>query len=175
MFHYDFAYGLCNRFNMGKTLNGTSVPIRSSGQVGFKYGLQLELYAGSAQVQEKFAMTRGFRVLIFNRTNVYPIGQDMSVDVPKGQATNIGIRRIFTNHLPYPYSNCLPSDVSQIKWTQNEVLYFMYENFVSGQYYNTGNFWEEAGNWTWDWTVSYSQSICVKLCFQRHLYLTCGK
>jgi hypothetical protein len=159
---------------MGRNLHGNTTSIRTSGQVGSKYGLQLELYAGSAQQQEKFVMIRGFRLFVFNRTNVYPVPDDIGIDVSTGQATNIGITRTFTNHLPAPFTNCLPSDITQIDWTQNSILQFMYNNFVTGQYYWSTNMWPYAGNWTWNWTVSYSQSICVKLCFQNYLFQTCG-
>jgi hypothetical protein len=54
-YHYDFNYGLCYRFNMGKDIYGNSTDIRTSGKVGWQNGLQLELYAGHAQIQEKYA------------------------------------------------------------------------------------------------------------------------
>jgi hypothetical protein len=174
MFHYDYVYGLCWRFNMGRDVYGNITSIKTSGQAGFANGLQLELYAGLAQMQEKFVMKRGFRVLVFNRTNVYPIPGDIGIDVSTGQETSIGITRTFTNHLPAPFSNCLQSDITQIDWNQNDALKFMYDNFVTGQYYWTANAWEYAGDWTWNWTVSYSQSICVKLCFQKYLFQKCG-
>jgi hypothetical protein len=174
MSHYDFIYGMCWRFNSGMNLKGKHVPIRTSGQVGLKHGLQMELYAGHAELQEKFSMIRGFKVFVFNKTNVYPIAADIGIDVSTGQATNIGIVRSFTNHLPAPFTNCLPTDIKRIDWGQNEILQFMYDNFVSGQFYTNYGFWRYAGNWTWNWTVEYSQSICVKLCFQKHLFPACG-
>jgi hypothetical protein len=175
MYHYDFYYGLCWRFNSGKALKGNDSRIRTSGQVGWKHGLQLELYTGNAHLQEKFAMARGFRVFVFNKSNQFPVGLDIGVDVGTGRTTNIGIKRTFTNRLSSPYSNCLSDDVTQIDWNQNEVLQFMYDNFVQDQSYLSGGFWRYAGNWTWNWTVSYSQSICVKLCFQKYLFQTCGR
>jgi hypothetical protein len=175
MFTYDFFYGMCYRFNSGKNLYGQDVAIRTSGQVGWRQGLQLELYAGNAQVQEKFAMVRGFRIFVFNQTNVYPIPEDIGIDVATGLSTNIGIKRTFTYHLPYPYTNCLPTDITKIDWTQNDFLQFMNDNFVKGQYYWTARGWPPGGDWTWNWTVSYSQSICVKLCFQMYLFKNCGK
>jgi hypothetical protein len=159
---------------MGRNLHGNETIIKKSGQVGLANGLQLELYAGFARIQEKFVMKRGFRVLVFNRTNVYPIPGDIGIDVSTGQETSIGITRTFTNHLPAPFSDCLPSDINKIDWNQNEALKFMYENFVTGQYYWNANSWNYAGNWTWNWTVSYSQSICVKLCHQKYLLRKCG-
>jgi hypothetical protein len=172
--HFDYYYGLCWRFNMGKSVKGKDIPVQTSGQVGWKHGLQLELYKGNEKIQERFSMSRGFRLFIFNRSNQYPVGLDIGVDVATGRATSIGIKRSFLTQLPAPYSNCLPTDINQIDWSQNEVLQFMYDNFIRGQYYSSEGFWTYAGNWTWNWTVSYSQSICVKLCFQKYLFQTCG-
>jgi hypothetical protein len=175
MFHYDFLYGLCWRFNSGKSLQGKDLPIRNAGLVGWRNGLQLELYAGHAELQDKFSMDRGFRFFVFNRSNVYPVAYDIGVDVATGQSTNIGIKRTIMSHLPAPFSDCLPTDTNKIDWNQNEILQFMYDNFVTGQYYWATNMWDYAGNWTWDWQVAYSQSICVKLCFQKSLFQACGK
>jgi hypothetical protein len=170
-YHYDFDYGLCYSFNMGKDIYGNDTKIRTSGQVGWRNGLQLELYTGHAKLQDKFTAIRGYRVLIFDQSNVYPVADDLGVDIATGMATNIGIRRTFTYHLASPYSNCLQSDISQIDWSKNEVLQFMYDNFVQGQYYTTGGY---TTYWKWNWTVSYSQSICVMMCFQKYLFEQCG-
>jgi hypothetical protein len=172
---YDFEYGMCWWFNTGRDLFGNATDVHVSGQVGWLSGLRLELYAGHAQLQEKFSNKRGFRLFVFNRSNVNPIPEDVGIDISTGQCTSIGLRRLVTTHLPYPYSNCLPTDITQINWNQNEVLKFMYDNFVSGQYYSTNYAWDYAGEWTWNWTVSYSQTICVQLCFQKYLLETCGK
>jgi hypothetical protein len=174
MFTYDFTYGMCFRFNSGKNLFGNDTGIRTIGQAGWKNGLQLELYAGKAQLQERFVKMRGFRIFVFNRTNVYPVPEDNGIDAATGLATNIGIRRTFTNHLPVPYSNCLTTDITKIDWSRNEALQFMFNHFVDGQYYNTEAGMSMAGVWIWNWTVSYSQSICVKLCFQKYLFQACG-
>jgi hypothetical protein len=174
MYHYDFYFGLCWRYNMGRNLKGITVPIRMIGEAGFRNGLQLELYVGHAELQEKYSTRRGFRVLVFNKSTVYPVAEDIGVDVATGMETNIGVRRTFTTHLPAPFSNCLPIDTSQIDWSQNDALNFMFENYVAGQYYSSEGFWTPAGNWTWNWTVSYSQSICIKLCFQKSLFKKCG-
>jgi hypothetical protein len=114
MYHYDFFYGLCWRFNAGKGLQGNDLPIRTAGQVGWKNGLQLELYAGHAELQERLTLKRGFRVLVFNKSTVFPIADEIGIDVSTGQETNIGIKRTFVNHLPDPFSNCLPTDINQI-------------------------------------------------------------
>jgi hypothetical protein len=172
--HYDFQYGLCWRFNSGRSLQGKILPIRTSGLVGLRNGLQLELYTGNARIQEKFTITRGFRVLVFNKSTVYPVAADIGVNVATGQTTYIGLTRTFAKHLPAPFSNCLPTDTTKIDWSQNEILQFMYDNFVKGQYYSNEAFWSYAGNWTWDWKVTYSQSNCVKLCFQKYLFQECG-
>ena len=167
---YDYQYGLCYRFNMGRYMNGSGKPILSSGRPGWRHGLTLDLFAGSARAQEKYIANRGFRILVFNRSNPYPIAQDIGVDVATGQSTNIAINREFTNHLPEPYSNCLPTEINEIDWTKNEALSFMFENFVNGSYYSSG---AVLGNWSWEWRVSYDQNLCIKLCFQKYLFETC--
>ncbi len=171
LYQYDLYYGLCYRFNAGKDIQGNDTRIRKSGKVGWRNGLQLELYAGQAKVQEKYAATRGFRILIFNQSNVYPLIEEIGVDVATGMATNIGIRRTFIFHLPAPYNDCLPTNISQIDWSKNDVLQFMYDNFVQGQYYTSGGYMFDL---KWNWAVSYSQSICVKMCFQKYLFEKCG-
>jgi hypothetical protein len=175
MYYYDFTYGLCFRFNVGKSANGKDLPIKKSGQVGHRNGLQLELYAGHAKFQDEYSIKRGFRVLVFNRSVLYPVADEIGIDLATGQETSIGIRRIFINHLPAPFSNCLPADTTKIDWTQNEVLKYMHDNFIKGQYYWSTDAWDYAGNWTWDWRVAYSQSKCVKLCSQMYLFQECGK
>ncbi len=61
---------------MGKIMAGNSTPTMTSGKVGWRNGLELELYAGHAQLQEKFAAIRGFRILVFNQSNIFPIAED---------------------------------------------------------------------------------------------------
>jgi hypothetical protein len=161
-------YGLCWRFNSGKSLQGKSKPIRTSGQVGLMQGLQLELYAGHSQLQNKFSITRGFRFFVFNKSTVYPNAADIGINVATGHATYIGITRTFTNHLPAPYSNCLPVDPTKIEWNQNEVLQFMYDNFVQGQYYWSGDFWNSAGNWTWDFI---HRPNVLNFAFKNHYFI----
>ena len=167
---YDYYYGLCYRFNMGRYMNGSVKPVLSSGRPGWRYGLILDLFSGSARFQEKYIANRGFRILVFNRSNPYPIAQDIGVDVATGMSTNIAINREFTYHLPAPYSNCLPTDINKINWGQNEVLNFMFEHFVNGNYYSSGSI---LGNWSWEWQISYDQNLCIKFCFQKYLFETC--
>jgi hypothetical protein len=85
---------------MGKDVSGNSLQILTSVQEGWRNGLQLELYAGHAQLQEKFKAIRGFRILVFNKSDMYSVAEDFGVDVANGMATNIGIKRTFIFHLP---------------------------------------------------------------------------
>jgi hypothetical protein len=41
MIYYDYKYGSCWRFNMGKTFNGTDVPPLTIGQVGYLYYIKI--------------------------------------------------------------------------------------------------------------------------------------
>jgi hypothetical protein len=167
MLWFDFEYGNCYRFNAGRDINGTEQLIKVSGQPGWKYGLSIELYTGNADLQEEFVANRGFRIVVLNKTNPVVMMQDFGLNVPCGQETNIAIKRSFINRLPAPYSNCLSSDVSQINWSQNDVLQFMYSQFVKDNHYDNGV-------WQWNFTVSYTQYICLKMCHQMNLFKTCG-
>lgn len=62
-------------------------------------GLQLELYTGSRLRQEKYALTRGFRILALNKTFTQQKIEDFGVDVSVGQATNIVVRRTVINRI----------------------------------------------------------------------------
>jgi hypothetical protein len=160
-------YGECYRFNAGRDINGTVLPIQKSGKTGWKYGLSLELYAGNSKTQEEFIANRGFRIIVFNRTNLVNMVEDYGINIATGQETNIAIKRTFINRLPHPYTHCLASDVTLVDWKKNEVLQFMYTNFVQNNMYDNGA-------WQWNFTVTYTQYICLKMCYQKYLFETCN-
>jgi hypothetical protein len=167
MLWFDLAYGNCYRFNAGRDINGTEQAVRVSGQTGWKYGLSIELYASNADLQEEYIANRGFRIVVLNRTNPVTMIQDFGLNVPCGQETNIAIKRSLINRLPAPYSNCFPSDITKINWNQNDVLQFMYSQFVKDNYYDNGV-------WQWNFTISYTQYLCLIMCYQMNLFKTCG-
>lgn len=80
------------------------------------------------------------------------------VNIATGEETNIAISATYTYHLPAPYGNCLPTDVTQIDFTANSVLSFMNQYFVQGNNY----------------TIAYTQLLCLKMCLQQYVYTTCG-
>jgi amiloride-sensitive sodium channel subunit delta len=171
MEYLDYHYGLCYRFNQGRDLSGRVVNISTLGLAGLKQGLQLELYAGHKS-QEKYMQTRGFRIIVFNKSDVNQMGQDVGIDVATGLNTNIAVQRTFTTHLSAPHGNCLPTDIAKINWNQNDVLKFMYDNYIDGSYYKPTNY----SSWTterWHWTLTYSQFFCLKMCFMKYLYENC--
>jgi hypothetical protein len=167
--YYDYYYGTCWRFNTGVSTNGTAVPIMTIGNPGWRDGLQLELYAGSATLQEMYMIERGFRVIVTNRTRQYDLSYaDYGVKVSTGQATDIVVKREFTNHLPAPYGPCLSNDITQVDWTRNDVLKFMKANFIDGNYY------DNQGKSSWNITLQYSQYVCLKMCYQKLLFSMCA-
>lgn len=125
------------------------------------------MFAGDSELQDKFITNRGFRILVFNQSEYYQIALDEGVNVATGQETNIAVRRVFLKHLPSPYGNCLNSDNTKIDWNQNDVLAFMYSNFILNNYYDNGNF-------THNLTLTYTQFVCLKCCFQKFLLSYCG-
>lgn len=94
MYFYDYYFMNCYRFNQGVDSSGASQSIKNSGIAGWRYGLQLELYAGSSAYQEKYVAERGFRVLIFNKSDPLQIHEDIGINAPVGFETNIG-KRLF--------------------------------------------------------------------------------
>jgi hypothetical protein len=172
MEYFDFYYGLCYRFNQGRALNGTQLNISTQGLAGQRNGLQLELYVGSAHLQEKYMIKRGFRLLVFNKNDVNQVAQDTGIDVATGMSTNVVVERTFTNHLPAPYGSCLSNDITKVNWNENDVLKFMFENYIDGSYFNT-TFIPAWTSERWNWTLTYSQDFCLKMCFQKYLYENC--
>jgi hypothetical protein len=83
-------------------------------------------------------ISRGFRIVVFNNSNFFASHEDAGVNIATGQGTDIAVRRIFTNRLSPPVGNCLDSNTPLIDWKTNEILNFMYKNFVAGNYYNAG-------------------------------------
>lgn len=140
--------------------------IEYSGRPGWRYGLQLELYAGSADWQEKYIPSRGFRIAVFNKSDKIQTMDEVGLNVPVGFETNVAIKRSFVNHLPAPYGQCLERDIDKVDWNKNDVLKFMYSDFVKDNYFDNGRN-------RWDWTVTYTRSVCLKMCYQLYLWEQC--
>jgi hypothetical protein len=105
-------------------------------------------------------------VLVFNASDPYQIAEDSGISISTSMETNVIIKRSFLTHMDYPYGECLEQDVNKINWNKNDVLQFMKSDFIDGNFYDNGN-------WTWNWTLTYSRYVCVKLCFQKYLFDTC--
>jgi hypothetical protein len=174
--YFDYYYGFCYRFNQGIDLSGNPSNISMVGVAGVKYGLQLELYAGYATGQELYMQTRGFRVTVFNKSAVDHIALEQGIDVATGLNTNIAVIRTTLTHLAKPYGPCLPIDIDKITWTQNVHLKFMYDNYIDGSYFIglPNPYAPTQATVNWNWTVIYSQFICLKLCYQKYLFEQCG-
>jgi hypothetical protein len=64
--------------------------------------------------------------------------------------------------------------ISQINWSQNEHLQFMYDHYIDGSYH-IGLPNPITGQITpnWNWTVVYTQFFCLKTCFQKYVWEQC--
>jgi hypothetical protein len=75
---------MCYRFNQGINGSGDVVPLKTLGKSGWRNGLQLELYttqAAACQInQDKFMINRGFRIVVFNKSNFFPSQEDSGVN-----------------------------------------------------------------------------------------------
>lgn len=142
------------------------MPYLKLGLVGRRYGFQVELYTLNPLLQEKYAVLHGFRVNVFNQSDPFKVYDDVGIDVAAGQQTNVAIKRTLINHLPSPYTGCLSNQIKEIDWSQNEVLKFMYQHFI------LNNTLDEYG-FKANWEITYTQSTCLKLCFQMYLYEQC--
>jgi hypothetical protein len=173
--YFDYYYGFCYRFNQGIDLNGNPLNISTVGVAGTRYGLELELYAGYVSGQEYYVPTRGFRISVFNKSSVDQMVREQGIDIPTGMNTNIEVTRTFLTHLSQPFSNCLPTDITQINWNTNVHLQYTYKHYVDGSYFpGLINPYTGVDAPNWNWTLIYSQFFCLKLCFQKYLFEQCG-
>jgi hypothetical protein len=101
------------------------------------------------------------------------VAQDEGVEVSTGTSTSISIERVFSYRLAEPYGKCLPTDISKIDFSQNDVLKFMYDDYIDGSYYQPihKSIWLGP---QWNWTLVYNQYFCLKMCYQKYLYSQCG-
>ncbi len=103
-YYHDYNYGSCFSFNLGKVNNASKYgkiekkEILESKNSGWNNGLQLELYVGNPDRQQKYNFKGGVRIVVHNQS-ITPFPNDDGIDVATGQQTNVAISRSFVNHL----------------------------------------------------------------------------
>jgi hypothetical protein len=133
---YDFYYGGCYRFNHKGTIK--------SYKKGKIAGIHMEI-----DVLNNYSIPwlseEGVQVFIHNDSEKISFNQ--GIYAPAGKSTNIAIKRVFSNKLEIPYSNCV----------ENLAMY-------DSKYYlilKNANF-------------TYKQSDCLQLCFSDYAFKQCG-
>jgi hypothetical protein len=109
--YYDFNYGNCYTFNSGYNASGHRVPIRTVQKPGRFAGLYLQLFIGRPQSVYLSEFTSGIHLLISNQS--LPLSLSEGINAKPGTITNVDIRKVFTNRLPEPYSEC--KDLNKFK------------------------------------------------------------
>jgi hypothetical protein len=145
---YSRIYGNCHIFNSRRPLNATSYNIsslRKSSKTGKINGLSVGLFVGIPKSSYTFDVNLGAHLFIQNQSVPLSLFFD-GLDISTSAETNIHLRRIFTNKLGKPYSNCIDQD----------------DSFDSKFF----NLIKSSG-------FTYRQMDCFDLCFQDYLINEC--
>jgi len=99
LWFYSYEYGNCYRLNS----------LHKTGKNGETGGFNLELYAGNSSLPftDYYMNSRGFRLLIHNKSDLDLNLKDYGIDISTGRVTNIAIKRTFHQRLPKPHSDCV--------------------------------------------------------------------
>ena len=143
---FSYEYGNCYTFNfLLANANSTAKTISNAGPA---FGLVMELFAGIPG--KLYSTESGFYVAVHNNSDMVMTsytGNKISV----GQATNIGVKRILTNKLNAPYSNCTIAFDSTATTTDFDIFT---KSIVNGY---------------------YSKERCFEICLQKYFVLpACG-
>jgi hypothetical protein len=136
---YNFFFGNCFQFNT----NGTE----KSTKTGKAYGFNVQLFVGDPNATQAGITTQsGVLIYIHNKTD--QINMFNGIEASVGTSTNIAIRKMYSNKIEQPYSDCV----------ENE------EKLKSSVFYNK----------IVAFNKSYKQTDCFDLCFSHHLFKNCS-
>ena len=97
-FSYDF--GNCYQFNA--VFNSS---IKKSFSEGIDYGLTLLM--GPIVNNNKYLTSTSRGLVVFVQNQSFPLSDHDLINIETGKETNIGIKRVFTQNQPKPYSECV--------------------------------------------------------------------
>jgi hypothetical protein len=132
----DPRYGICYRFNSGKTINGSNIDLLKTSIAGRSGGLQVE-------VNE----TNGLLIFVHNNSippypnENYNNINGKSIFVSTGFSTDLAIDKVFTQRLGEPYNQCVKKIDDFNSNNKKLYQYILDKNYI------------------------YSQQRCYKLCF----------
>jgi len=144
LWRYDSFYGNCFTLNSGVTINGTRSDLVSSYHPGILSGIQIELLVGPEYYSDLITNT-GAHIFIHN-SSIIP-RESEGFDLSTKTRTNIAIKRIFSNRIPQPYSNCI-----NLNGSFNSLVYNI---LVNSKYL-------------------YRQRDCYDLCYQLNTVRKCN-
>ena len=147
--YYDYYFGYCFRFNMGKLIGNIRQPIKYSSQAGQINGLQLELFIGAANENNRFfSIESGIAIFIHSQTDIpYNL---QGIKISTGTSTYISLEKNTITQIPYPFSDCT-------------------ENLSDKSAYNSDLYHKMI-----DSNKTYMQTNCKFMCYQKYLGEQCG-
>jgi len=103
------------KFNSGKNINGTPIKLKKQKVIGYYGGLTAEVFLGRPDQflakKTPDTHTSSFKIYIHNLSLSAVESTENPIKLTPGLSTELKIKRIFKEILPYPYNNCL-KDVS---------------------------------------------------------------
>jgi hypothetical protein len=102
---YSLNYGNCFRFNSLTDSNGNNIAIKKVIKDGINSELELVLYLKDQKNIPYIQEDRGFRLFIENQSHV-PSTFDNGILVKAGTSTEISMKKLITERLPPPFSDC---------------------------------------------------------------------
>lgn len=146
VWYYNYEFGNCFRFNSGVFKNGSKAPLKITSNGGSTIvNLFLVFLLGTPKNPYPTSVSTGLRVFIHNASFSPAIYE--AVDAKTGTLTNIGVKRVFTQKSPQPYSDCMDMN-------SYESVYFK----ILTRHLNR----------------TYRQIDCLELCLQRLILTKCG-
>ena len=111
-------FGVCYSFNSGKYYNGSKAPIKMLKRNGLLNGLRLQLFVGAREYLPCWLNENAAVLVIHNRTT-NPLFIEESIKAPVGMETNIVVKNLKINKLPFPYSGCIKDLYSESSFSSN--------------------------------------------------------
>ena len=149
-YYHNYHYGSCYSFNIGYDFWNNPAQIRDSIKAGAQYGLQLELFVGDPYLQQLYTYSSGIKVLIRNKSSI-PFPEEKGIEISPGTQTNIVVSRLFINHLPLPYNDCI-DEINNENYERNRVF-----KIIKSRLNKT----------------IYDQTLCLKICTQLNVIDSC--
>jgi hypothetical protein len=132
----DFYY----KFNSGKDIDGNPIDFKYQKNFGYYGGLTAEVFIGRpdqfvAKSQPQ-THTSSFKIYIHNLTLNAVESTDNPIDLTPGLSTQLKIKRIFKERLPYPYNDCIQNVSSYNSLLVKHILTKTYSSYRQKDCYN---------------------------------------